>query len=115
MVFLPNLSVNLRTCLCGVVTYASAQALDFLDLGQKSAFLDWKHQKVPFFFNGLLWTATRYLKRHGVYSGKKLVRESILRDALRDAQVLSQFRWHGSLDLQILYTFVQGNGRPNTG
>ena len=46
MVFLPNLSVNLRACLCGVVNYASAQALDFLDLGQKSSFLDWKHQKV---------------------------------------------------------------------
>ncbi|MGD9326299.1 MAG: hypothetical protein PVG26_19925, partial [Desulfobacterales bacterium] len=35
MVFLPNLSVNLRVCLCGVVNYASAQVLDFLDLGQK--------------------------------------------------------------------------------
>jgi transposase len=58
MVFLPNLSVNLRACLCGVVNYASAQALDFLDLGQKSSFLDWKHQKVPFFGKGLLWTGT---------------------------------------------------------
>jgi hypothetical protein len=47
MVFLPNLGVNLRACLCGVVNYASAQALDFLDLGQKSTFLDWKHQKLP--------------------------------------------------------------------
>jgi hypothetical protein len=28
--------------LCGVVNYASAQALDFLDLGQKSSFLDLK-------------------------------------------------------------------------
>jgi hypothetical protein len=46
MVFLPNLSVNLRACLCGVVNYVSAQALDFLDLGQKSSFLDWKHQKI---------------------------------------------------------------------
>jgi hypothetical protein len=43
MVFLPNLSVNLRACLCDVVNYVSAQALDFLDLGQKSSFLDWKH------------------------------------------------------------------------
>ena len=60
MVFLPNLSVNLRACLCGVVNYASAQALDFLDLGQKSSFLDWKHHKVPFFGNGLLWTGTNY-------------------------------------------------------
>ena len=49
MVFLPNLSVNLRACLCGVVNYASAQALERLDLGQKSSFLDWKHQKVPVF------------------------------------------------------------------
>jgi hypothetical protein len=56
MVFLPNLSVNLRPCLCGVVNYASAQALDFLDLGQKSAFLDWKHQKVPVPGKGHLWT-----------------------------------------------------------
>jgi len=51
MVFLPNLSVNLRACLCGVVNYASAQALNFLDLGQKSSFLDWKHLKVPVFGN----------------------------------------------------------------
>jgi hypothetical protein len=58
MVFLPNLSVNLRVCLCGVVNYASAQALYFPDLGQKSAFLDWKHQKLPFFGNGLLGTGT---------------------------------------------------------
>ena len=54
MVFLPNLSVNLRACLCGVVNYASAQALERLDLEQKSSFLDWKHQKVPFFGTGLL-------------------------------------------------------------
>jgi hypothetical protein len=58
MVFLPNLSVNLRVCLCGAVNYASAQALDFLDLGQKSAFLHWKHQMVLFFGKGLLWTGT---------------------------------------------------------
>ena len=47
MVFLPNLIVNLRACLCGVVNYASAQALERLDLGQKSSFLDWKHQRCP--------------------------------------------------------------------
>jgi hypothetical protein len=52
MVFLPNLSVNLRACLCGVVNYASAQALERLDLGKTSSFLDWKHQMVPFFGNG---------------------------------------------------------------
>jgi hypothetical protein len=39
--------------LCGVVNYASAQALDFLDLGQKSSFLDWKPLRVPVFGNGL--------------------------------------------------------------
>jgi len=66
MVFLPNLSVNLRVCLCGVANYASAQALDFLDLGQKSSFLDWKHQKVPFFGNGLLWTGTIYIDAPGI-------------------------------------------------
>jgi hypothetical protein len=54
MVFLPNLGVNLRAGLCGVVNYASAQALDFLDLGQKSSFLDWKLQNVPIFDNSLL-------------------------------------------------------------
>ena len=53
MVFLPNFCVNLRACLCGVVNYASAQALDFLDLGQKSPFLDWKHQKVPIILMGI--------------------------------------------------------------
>ena len=47
MVYLPNLSVNLRACLGGVVNDASAQVLDFLDLGQKSAFLDWKNQRCP--------------------------------------------------------------------
>jgi hypothetical protein len=47
MVFLPNLGVNRRDCLCDVASYVSAQTLDFLDLGQKSAFLDWKHCLVP--------------------------------------------------------------------
>jgi hypothetical protein len=61
MSFWPNLSVNLRVCLCGVVNCASAQALDFLDLEQKSAFPDWKHQKVPLFSNGLLWTGADWL------------------------------------------------------
>jgi hypothetical protein len=49
MVFLPNLGVNRRVCLCDVASYVSAQTLDFLDLGQKSAFLDWKHH----FLSGL--------------------------------------------------------------
>jgi len=43
MVFLPNLGVNRRVCLCDVASYVSAQTLDFLDLGQKSSFLVWKH------------------------------------------------------------------------
>jgi hypothetical protein len=47
MVFLPNLGVNQHGCLCDVASYVSAQPLDFLDLGQKSAFLDWKHHQVP--------------------------------------------------------------------
>ena len=38
MVFLPNLYVNLRSCLCDVLQYVSAQALVFLDLEQKSSF-----------------------------------------------------------------------------
>jgi len=58
MVFLPNVGVNLRACLCGVVNYASAQAIDFLDLEQKSSFLDWKHQQVPIFGNEPLWMGT---------------------------------------------------------
>jgi hypothetical protein len=59
MVFLPNAGVNLRPCLCGVVNYASAQALDFLDLGQKSSFLDWKHQQVPIIDNDRLSMGTK--------------------------------------------------------
>jgi hypothetical protein len=58
MVFLPNLSVNLRACLCGAANYASAQALERLVLGQKSSFLNWKHQMLPFIGNSLLWTGT---------------------------------------------------------
>jgi hypothetical protein len=42
----------------GAANYIPAQALERLDLGQKSSFLDWKHHKVPFFGNGILWTGT---------------------------------------------------------
>ncbi|MFO7784549.1 MAG: hypothetical protein ACQET7_15345 [Thermodesulfobacteriota bacterium] len=42
MVFFANLGVNLRGCLCGVLQYASAQPLDFLDLDKKPSFLNWK-------------------------------------------------------------------------
>ncbi|VBB42155.1 hypothetical protein TRIP_B200295 [uncultured Desulfatiglans sp.] len=33
MVFLANLGVNLHVCLCGDLQVASAQMLDFLDIG----------------------------------------------------------------------------------
>jgi hypothetical protein len=49
MVFLPNLGVNRRDRLCGIPEYASAQSLDFLDLGQKSSFLNWKCRQVSIF------------------------------------------------------------------
>ena len=49
MVFLPNLGVNRRDRLGGIPPIASAQSLDFLDLGQKSAFLNWKRRKAPIF------------------------------------------------------------------
>ncbi|VBB47659.1 hypothetical protein TRIP_B50454 [uncultured Desulfatiglans sp.] len=42
MVFLANLGVNLHVCLCGDLQVASAQTLDFPDIGQKSSFPDWK-------------------------------------------------------------------------
>ncbi len=42
MVFLANLGVNLYVCLCGDLQVASAQTLDFLDIGQKSSFPDRK-------------------------------------------------------------------------
>jgi hypothetical protein len=42
MVFFTNLGVNLRGSLCGVHVHASAQPLDFLDIGKKSSFLNWK-------------------------------------------------------------------------
>ncbi len=60
MAFLPNFCVNLRVCLCGVKNYASAQALDFLDLGQKFSFLDWKHHQVPIISKNPLWMGTNY-------------------------------------------------------
>ncbi len=58
MVFLPNLGVNRRVSLCDVASYVSAQMLDFLDLGQKSAFLDWKYLKVPKLILTDLWMGT---------------------------------------------------------
>ena len=40
MVFFANICVNLRGSLCDVLAYASAQPLDFLDLGKKFSFLN---------------------------------------------------------------------------
>ena len=40
---------NRRDRLGGIPEYASAQSLDFLDLGQKFSFLNWKRRKVPIF------------------------------------------------------------------
>ncbi|VBB47121.1 hypothetical protein TRIP_B50147 [uncultured Desulfatiglans sp.] len=37
MVFLANLGVNLHVCLCGDLQVASAQTLDFLDIGPHRA------------------------------------------------------------------------------
>ncbi|MFO7785695.1 MAG: hypothetical protein ACQET7_06380 [Thermodesulfobacteriota bacterium] len=57
MVFFANLGVNLRGCLCGVLQYASAQPLDFLDLDKKSSFLNWKlaSAKKTFMGGHYLW------------------------------------------------------------
>jgi len=49
MVILTNIGINRRDRLCGVPQTASAQSLDFLDLGQKPPFLNWKRHKVPIF------------------------------------------------------------------
>jgi len=43
MVFFANLGVNLHVCLCGDLQVASAQTLDFLDIGKKSSFPDRRH------------------------------------------------------------------------
>ncbi|VBB47821.1 hypothetical protein TRIP_B50616 [uncultured Desulfatiglans sp.] len=40
MVFWANLGVNLPVCLCGDLEVASAQTVDFLDIGQKFSFPD---------------------------------------------------------------------------
>jgi hypothetical protein len=42
MAFFRNLGVNLRDSLCGVLSYTSAESLDFLDLTKKFSFLIWK-------------------------------------------------------------------------
>jgi hypothetical protein len=55
MAFFRNLGVNLRDSLCGVLSYASAESLDFLDLTKKFPFLIWK-PLVSIFY---LWMDTR--------------------------------------------------------
>jgi hypothetical protein len=40
MALFRNLCVNLRDFLCGVLEYASAQFLDFIDLAENSSFMD---------------------------------------------------------------------------
>ncbi len=70
MVFLPNLGVNRRICLCDVASYVSAQTLDFLDLGQKSAFMDWKQHKVPKLILTDLWMETSYHLGASIVGGK---------------------------------------------
>jgi hypothetical protein len=47
MAFFRNFGVTRRDSLCGVLSYASAQSLDFLELAQKFSFLDWKLAGVP--------------------------------------------------------------------
>jgi hypothetical protein len=47
MVYFPNLGVNRRGRLCGVASYASAQPLDFLELGKIATCVNWKHPKAP--------------------------------------------------------------------
>jgi hypothetical protein len=48
MALFSNLGINLRDCLCGAPTYASAQSLDFLDLvNPAEAGLNWILTPVP--------------------------------------------------------------------
>jgi hypothetical protein len=49
MVYLPDIGVNRRDRLGGIPAYASAQSLDFHELGQKSSFLNWKGRQVSIF------------------------------------------------------------------
>jgi len=60
MVFLPNLCANPRCCLCGIARCASVQQFAFLDLGQKSVFVNWKRHQVIERYLADLWTCTNY-------------------------------------------------------
>jgi hypothetical protein len=50
MAFVRKLGVNRRDSLCGVLLYASAESLDFLDLTKKFSFLIWKPLVCIFLF-----------------------------------------------------------------
>jgi hypothetical protein len=52
MALFHNICVNLRVCLCGVYSYASAQSLAFLDLAKNCSFLNWKLSSVYNLFLG---------------------------------------------------------------
>jgi hypothetical protein len=47
MALFRNFGVNRRNRLCGVLEYASAQVLDFLELAENCSFLDRKLISVP--------------------------------------------------------------------
>ena len=50
MALFRNLGVKLRSCLCDVPRYASAQPLVFLDLAKNCSFLNWKLTLMPIQF-----------------------------------------------------------------
>ncbi|WP_153306173.1 hypothetical protein [Desulfatiglans anilini] len=84
MVFLSNLWVNLRACLCGGLQVASAQLLDFLDLGQKPSFPAGKLFRFQSFISG--WTLVRMLSSgNGLFvsSGRQSARLLVRRPAGR--------------------------------
>jgi len=50
MALFRNLGVNLWVCLGGVLSYVSAQPLDFLDLAKNCSFLNWKRYRAHISF-----------------------------------------------------------------
>jgi hypothetical protein len=56
-----QVGINLRGFLCDVLAYASAQPLDFLDLGKNSSFLNW-NRFVPQLRK---WMGTSVVQDHG--------------------------------------------------
>ena len=61
MALFRNFVVNRRDCLCGVLQYASAQSLDFLELAKKTSFLIWKLIRAQQHF----WMGTKERKENG--------------------------------------------------